>query len=109
MEDNTLNTDRQARVAERAYDRYLARGAQDGQDLDDWLEAERELASEESESQETPATASVSARMDTSVAEVIARQDPDSAEGEASYERPPMPSSRRGGRGTGRSVAPTHP
>ena len=27
----------------RAYQRYLERGAGDGQDFDDWLEAEREL------------------------------------------------------------------
>ena len=31
------------RVAERAYELYLARGASDGQDFDDWLTAEREL------------------------------------------------------------------
>jgi hypothetical protein len=31
------------RIAERAYELYLARGASDGQDWDDWLEAEREL------------------------------------------------------------------
>jgi hypothetical protein len=31
------------RIAQRAYELYLARGASDGQDWDDWLEAEREL------------------------------------------------------------------
>jgi hypothetical protein len=30
-------------IAKRAYDRYLARGASHGQDLEDWLDAEREL------------------------------------------------------------------
>jgi hypothetical protein len=30
-------------VARRAYDLYLARGRADGHDVDDWLEAEREL------------------------------------------------------------------
>ena len=30
-------------IACRAYELYLARGAQHGRDLDDWLEAEREL------------------------------------------------------------------
>lgn len=30
-------------IAERAYARYLARGAGHGQDLDDWVEAEREV------------------------------------------------------------------
>jgi hypothetical protein len=31
------------RVAERAYERYVARGREDGHDRDDWFEAEREL------------------------------------------------------------------
>ena len=31
------------RVAQKAYELYLARGAGDGQDFDDWLTAEREL------------------------------------------------------------------
>ena len=30
-------------IAGRAYELYLARGAQPGRDLDDWLQAEREL------------------------------------------------------------------
>ncbi len=30
-------------VARRAYDRYLARGCEPGHDLEDWLQAEREL------------------------------------------------------------------
>ena len=30
-------------IAEAAYHRYLQRGGQDGQDFDDWLEAERSL------------------------------------------------------------------
>lgn len=36
------NADRE-RIAERAYQLYMARGGSDGRDLDDWLEAEREL------------------------------------------------------------------
>lgn len=32
-----------ADVARRAYDLYLARGREDGHDVEDWLEAEREL------------------------------------------------------------------
>ena len=32
-----------AAVAERAYERFLMRGQEHGKDLDDWLEAEREL------------------------------------------------------------------
>lgn len=31
------------RIAERAYELYVRRGGGDGRDLDDWLEAEREL------------------------------------------------------------------
>ena len=30
-------------IQQRAHQIYLARGAADGQDLDDWLQAEREL------------------------------------------------------------------
>ena len=33
-------------IAVRAYELYLDRGAVDGHDLDDWLEAERELRDE---------------------------------------------------------------
>jgi DUF2934 family protein len=32
-----------ADVANRAYDLYLARGSNHGHDIDDWLQAEREL------------------------------------------------------------------
>jgi hypothetical protein len=32
-------------IARRAYDLYLARGREPGHQLDDWLEAERELRS----------------------------------------------------------------
>ena len=32
------------RVSMRAYELYLARGASDGRDFDDWLTAEREVA-----------------------------------------------------------------
>jgi hypothetical protein len=34
---------RMARIAERAYAIYERRGGQGGQDLDDWLQAEREI------------------------------------------------------------------
>ena len=34
------------RVAARAYEMYLARGGSDGQALEDWLAAERELGGE---------------------------------------------------------------
>jgi hypothetical protein len=36
-------TDERDRVAQRAYELYMARGGGDGQDLDDWLLAEGEL------------------------------------------------------------------
>ena len=39
------NADYGDRVAQRAYELYLARGGADGQDFDDWLAAERELTS----------------------------------------------------------------
>jgi len=35
-------------IAEAAYHRYLRRGGGDGQDFDDWVEAERELKSRRS-------------------------------------------------------------
>ena len=35
----------QQEIAEAAYHRYLKRAGQGGSDFDDWLEAERELAS----------------------------------------------------------------
>ena len=41
---SAAGADRQ-RIAMRAYELYLARGASEGQDLDDWLAAERELSS----------------------------------------------------------------
>jgi hypothetical protein len=34
------------RIAARAYDLYEARGGEHGQDLDDWLRAEREIDDE---------------------------------------------------------------
>lgn len=34
-------------VARRAYDLFLARGAEHGHDLDDWLTAEREVSRQE--------------------------------------------------------------
>lgn len=33
-------------IAARAYEIFLSRGASDGHDLDDWLQAERELTAE---------------------------------------------------------------
>ncbi|HYR90090.1 MAG TPA: DUF2934 domain-containing protein [Terriglobia bacterium] len=36
----------EAEIQLRAYERYLARGCEDGHDLEDWLEAERALQKE---------------------------------------------------------------
>jgi DUF2934 family protein len=41
-ENNTPAVERE-RIAERAYELYVSRGGQGGRELDDWLEAEREL------------------------------------------------------------------
>jgi hypothetical protein len=41
--DTTAGDVDRERVAQRAYELYLARGGSDGQDMDDWLAAEREL------------------------------------------------------------------
>ena len=38
--------DLDALIAQRAFERYQARGCQNGGDLDDWLEAEREFLSQ---------------------------------------------------------------
>ena len=42
------------RIAQRAYERYEARGREDGHDMDDWYEAERELQGVSSDSTEAP-------------------------------------------------------
>src|SRR3954466_6559802 len=44
--DMTSTIDRD-RLAQRAYELYLARGGEDGRDLEDWLAAERELLDRE--------------------------------------------------------------
>jgi len=43
----SVNDDIQARIAERAYELHRHRGGHHGQDLEDWLTAEREVKSEE--------------------------------------------------------------
>ena len=49
----SAETDRE-RVAQRAYELYLERGAREGQDLDDWLSAEREVIGSPRNSSEKP-------------------------------------------------------
>jgi hypothetical protein len=44
--DTTAATLDRERIAHRAYELFMARGGADGQDLEDWLEAERELERE---------------------------------------------------------------
>jgi hypothetical protein len=46
--DTTAAAPDRERVAMRAYELYLARGASDGSALDDWLTAERELSPSDS-------------------------------------------------------------
>jgi hypothetical protein len=41
--DTRTATAERDRIAERAYQKFVERGGRDGRDLDDWLEAEREL------------------------------------------------------------------
>jgi hypothetical protein len=41
--EDTPNSPTYDEIAEAAYQRYLRRGGGDGRDVDDWVEAEREL------------------------------------------------------------------
>ena len=41
-----LRSTREHEIRGRAYELYLARGAQPGRELEDWLQAERELTAE---------------------------------------------------------------
>ena len=43
VENHPSGTITQEEIAQRAYALYEARGREDGHDLDDWLEAKREL------------------------------------------------------------------
>jgi len=43
-EASTGNSARSEEIKRRAYEIYLERGEQPGRELDDWLQAERELA-----------------------------------------------------------------
>jgi hypothetical protein len=48
VENQPSGTITQEEIAQRAYALYEARGREDGHDLDDWLEAERELLEQHS-------------------------------------------------------------
>ena len=43
QESFAKNLERDERIRSRAYERYLERGQEAGHDLDDWLQAEREI------------------------------------------------------------------
>ncbi len=43
VEPVSSSEDRLQRIAQRAYELHLSRGSEHGHDLDDWLEAEREI------------------------------------------------------------------
>jgi hypothetical protein len=49
-DDTRLTADGEEQIRERAYEIYLARGGQQGDEVSDWLAAEREL--EESNQQQ---------------------------------------------------------
>jgi hypothetical protein len=46
-EGSVVNSAREQEIRRRAYEIYLERGEEPGHDLEDWLQAERELASHE--------------------------------------------------------------
>jgi hypothetical protein len=43
VQDRLMDSLREERIRRRAYEMYLARGGGHGNDLEDWLQAEREL------------------------------------------------------------------
>jgi hypothetical protein len=45
QERSVVNLAREEEIKHRAYEIYLERGEEPGRDLEDWLQAERELAS----------------------------------------------------------------
>jgi hypothetical protein len=44
--EQDLRDQRQERIAARAFELYEARGGENGQDLDDWLQAEQQIDDE---------------------------------------------------------------
>jgi hypothetical protein len=46
-ERSVVNSAREQEIKRRAYEIYLGRGEEPGRDLEDWLQAERELARHE--------------------------------------------------------------
>lgn len=44
--ERLMHSSREEEIRHRAYEIYLARGEEQGCDIDDWLQAERELTAE---------------------------------------------------------------
>jgi hypothetical protein len=49
-QEHLPDSTREERIRRRAYEMYLERGGEPGHDLKDWLQAERELATDQSKS-----------------------------------------------------------
>jgi hypothetical protein len=49
-QDRSLDLTREEKIRRRAYEIYLDRGGEPGHDLEDWLQAERELRTDQSKS-----------------------------------------------------------
>ena len=47
-QDRSLDLTREEKIRRRAYEIYLERGGEPGHDLEHWLQAERELTSDQS-------------------------------------------------------------
>jgi hypothetical protein len=57
MSDISEKSPTQAQIARRAYEMYLYRGSENGRDVDDWLNAEKELLEQYSPSPQKTRTA----------------------------------------------------
>ena len=56
VEASTANAAREEDIRRRAYEIYLERGAEPGRELEDWLQAERELTTDADQSSNRPLT-----------------------------------------------------
>ena len=55
-QDRLLDSMRGDKIRRRAYEIYLERGAEPGRELEDWLQAERELTTDADQSSNRPLT-----------------------------------------------------
>jgi hypothetical protein len=62
MSNPTEDTVVRQEIERRAYRRFCDRGSINGQDLDDWLAAERELLAEQHKPAEVPGSAGANAK-----------------------------------------------